>query len=164
MRSYYIIAQSLLLVSLSAEVCAQELPAVIRQQISAAPKVRVQLVRGDWGTLQAPGLDSAGLSYTGSRFPNKGADLAAPLPMAQVAQIQVPNGSLAGRGARIGATVGLGLSLLAIAVTAGDSWVSPTAGQAVAAAIGWTAMGAGVGAIIGSASQRWTTVYMSAVP
>jgi hypothetical protein len=167
MRFYEIVVSSLLIVCLSAEVSAQELASGVSHQISAASKVRVQLVGGQWGTLHQPGLDTAGLSYTGSRFLNRGGgyvQLATPLPLAQVTQIQVPNGSLAGRGARIGGALGLGLSLLAIAATSGDSWVSPTTGQAVGAAIAWTATGAGVGAIIGSASRRWTTVYKTAAP
>lgn len=167
MRSYQIVASALLLASLSAEVCAQELASGVIQQVRAASKIRVRLVQGGWGTLDSPAVDSASLSYTGSRFLNRGGgnmQLAAPLPMAQVAQIQVPHGSQAGRGARIGGVVGLGLSLLAIAVTAGDGWVSPTTGQAVGAMVGWTAIGAGVGALIGSTSRRWTTVYMAADP
>ncbi len=167
MRSHQIVASSLLLVGLSAEISAQELPPEVIQRVSAASMIRVQLVAGGWGSLNAPAVDSAGLSYTGSRFLNRGGgylELAPPLPIAQVARIQVPHGSHAGRGARIGGAVGLGLSLLAIAVTAGDDWVSPTTGQAVGAVVSWTAIGAGVGALIGSTSRRWTTVYISAAP
>jgi hypothetical protein len=167
MRISQIVASPLLLLSLSSEVCGQELASEVIQQVSSALRVRVRLVGGGWATLDATAVDSVSLSYTGSRFLDRGGGdlrLAAPLPMAQVAQIQVPHGSHAGRGAQIGGAVGLGLSLLAVAITAGDDWVSPTTGQAVGAVVSWTAIGAGVGALIGGTSRRWTTVYPSPAP
>jgi hypothetical protein len=85
MRSYQIVASSLLLVSLSAEVWAQDLAPEVIQQVSAASQIRVRLAGRGWGTLDAPVVDSVGLSYTGSRFLNRGGgnvQLAAPLPMA----------------------------------------------------------------------------------
>lgn len=167
MRFYQIVGSSLLLLSLSAEVCAQELSSRVIQQVSAASKVRVRLVGGGWARLDAPAADSVSLSYTGSRFLNRGGgyvQLAAPLPMAQVAQIQVPHGSRAGRGAGIGGAAGLGLSLLMVAMMSGDAWVSPTTGEAVGIVVGGTVMGAAVGALIGSTSRRWTTVYRLDAP
>jgi hypothetical protein len=148
-----IVASWLLLVGLSAEVSAQVLAPEVVQQIRAASKIRVRLVGDGWRTLHAPIVDSVSLSYSGSQ-PEP------PLPITQVGRIQVPNGSHAGAGAAIGGAVGLGLSLLAVAVTAGDGWVSPTTGQAVGAVVVWTALGAGLGAMIGKTSPRWTTVYV----
>jgi hypothetical protein len=167
MRFYHIVGSSLLLVSLSAEVSGQEPASEVSQQVSAASKIRVRLVRGGWGTLDGPAIDSVTLSYTGSRFLNRrggNVQLAAPLPMAQVAQIQVPRGSHAGRGAQIGGTAGLGLSLLMVAAMASDPWLSPTTGEAVGFAVGGTVMGVGLGALIGSTSRRWTTVYRAGAP
>ena len=92
----------------------------------------------------APYTDSATLSYSASRFLNRSANatqLASPLPVAQIAQIQVPHGSHAAPGAKIGGAFGLGLAVFAVAVTAGDSWVSPTPEQAGEAIVGLTAVG-----------------------
>jgi hypothetical protein len=86
------------------------------------------------------------------------------LPVFQITQIQVPHGSHALLGGKLGAGVGCGLSLLAIAVTSGDGWTSPTAEEAGRAIVALTLIGAGVGALIGSASPRWRTVYDSPAP
>jgi hypothetical protein len=158
-----IVASSLLLVAGSAKMYAQHLPPPVIQEIHAASKIRVQLIGGGgWRTLHAPAVDSASLSSSHSGFlPGTvpSGELEAPLPVTQVSQIQVLQGSHARTGARIGGAVGLGLSVLAVAITAGDGWVSPSTGQAVRAVVGWTALGAGLGAAIGSLSPRWTTVY-----
>ena len=166
MRASRIVASSLLLVCLSVEVRAQELPPAVIHQVGAASQVRVRLVEGGWGTLSGPSMDSVSLSYTGSRFrgPSGRVQLAAPLPMTQVAQIQVPHGSHSGSGARIGGAIGLGITLLAIVATSGSDWASPTTGQAVVAGMVWTAIGSAVGALIGSGSRRWTTVYTADAP
>jgi hypothetical protein len=151
-----------LLGCLPAEATAQTLPPEAMQQVNAASRIRVRLATGERGTLYAPAIDFGTLSYTGSRFLGEGgtlAQLTPPLQVSQITQIQVPHGSHALLGGKIGAAVGCGLSLLAIAVTAGDSWTSPTSEEAGRAIVALTAVGAGVGALIGSASPRWRTVY-----
>jgi hypothetical protein len=163
MRGHPIVAAFLLAATLSVEVCAQQLPLDVIQQISAASKLRVQLGGRDWRTLHAPTVDSVSLSSRTDRFSGGAShhlSREVSVGLAEVTQIQIARGSHAGSGAKIGGAVGLGLSLLAVAVTSGDAWVSPTTGQAVGAVVGWTAIGAGVGALIGSTSPRWITVYL----
>ena len=137
------------------------------QQVNEASRIRVRLASGERGTLYAPTIDFGSLSYTGSRLLGQGGGLTQitpPLPVSRITQIQVPHGSHALLGGKIGAGVGCGLSLLAIAVTAGDSWTSPTPEEAGRGIVALTLMGAGVGALIGSASPRWRTVYDASVP
>jgi hypothetical protein len=156
-----------LLGCLSARATAQTPPPEAMQQVNVASRIRVRLASGERATLYAPAIDSGSLSYTGSRFLGHGGSLAQltpPLPVSQITQIQVPHGSHALLGGKIGAGVGCGLSLLAIAVTAGDSWTSPTAEEAGRAIVALTFIGAGVGALIGSASPRWRTVYSAPAP
>jgi hypothetical protein len=151
-----------LLGCLPAQATAQTLPPEAMQQVNTASRIRVRLASGERGALYAPAIDSASLSYTGSRLLGLGGSLAQlppPLPVSQITQIQVPHGSHALLGGKVGAGVGCGLSLLAIAVTSGDGWTSPTAGEAGRAIVALTLIGAGVGALIGSASPRWRTVY-----
>jgi hypothetical protein len=85
--------------------------------------------------------------------------------MNQVTRIQVPAGSRAGGFAKVGGAVGLAFGILGVAEISGeDSWVSPTPGEAAAAMTITTALGAGVGALIGAAVPRWKTVYASDGP
>jgi hypothetical protein len=156
-----------LLECLPAWAAAQTLPPEAMQQVSAAPRIRVRLASGERGTLYAPAVDSGSITYTGSSLASQDGSLAQlppPLPVAQITQIQVPHSSHALLGGKIGAGVGCGLSLLAIAVTAGDSWTSPTAEGAGRAIVALTFIGAGVGALIGSGSPRWRTVYSAPAP
>ena len=156
-----------LLGCLAAQATAQTLSPEAMQQVNAASRIRVRLASGERGTLSAPAIDSGSLSYTGSRVLGQVGSLAQltpPLPVSRITQIQVPHGSHAFLGGKIGAGVGGGLSLLAIAVTAGDSWTSPTPDEAGRAIVALTLIGAGAGALIGSASPRWTTVYSAPTP
>lgn len=150
---------------LPAQATAQTLSPEAMQQVNVASRIRVRLASGEGGTLYAPAIDSGSLSYTGSRLLGQSGNLAQlplPLPVSRITQIQVPHGSHALLGGKLGAGVGCGLSLLAIAVTSGDGWTSPN--QAGRAIVALTLIGAGVGALIGSASPRWRTVYNAPAP
>ena len=132
------------------------------EDINAAAVVRVRLSAGRQGQLFAPQADSTNLRYGRSRVLNHGGslvELAPPLAMADVVEIQRPIGSHAGHGAKIGAGIGAGLALLAVIVASSDPWTEPSAGQAVGAIVVWTFMGAGVGALLGGGSKQWETVY-----
>lgn len=162
MRYHRILTFSLLLAGLTIEVRAQGLPDATIRRIRAASQVRVLLAGGGQGTLYTPVADSVSLSYSGSRFHRLDGRVGpppSPLLVTDLARIQVPHGSHWREGARLGAAIGLGISLLAVAVTSGDEWVAPTTGQAVQGVIAWSAIGAGVGAVLGATSRRWTTVY-----
>jgi hypothetical protein len=76
-------------------------------------------------------------------------------PTADLVNVEVRRGSRAGRGALLGAGVGvavLGLGRLAFADR--DS-PAPWTGQRVAGALTFVALSAGVGALIGRGSARW---------
>jgi hypothetical protein len=150
---------------------AQVLPPDVVEQINAATRARVRLVEGARVTLYAPRADSTSLTYDPNKVVDRGggtAALPAPLSIGQLAEIEVPSGSRAGRGAviggAVGAGIGAGLALLLIAVCSGNnSYCQPSSGQAVGGFVGLTLIGAGAGAgvgvLIGSLSPRWKTVY-----
>ena len=161
MRNRFIVPALLYLSGALAPAAAQQLSPETVQQISSASRARARLAGEGWHRLAgsttspAASADGAQLYFAAGR---EGEPIT-PVALSRIAQVQVARGSHAGSGAKIGGGIGLGLSLLAIAVTAGDDWAAPTAGQAIAGTILNTAFGAGVGALIGLASPRWHTVY-----
>ena len=139
----------------------QALAPLIVEQINAASTARVRLVTGSRGTLYAPRADSTSITFERSAFLNSGGSFVAlppPLATSQVAEIAVPNGSHAGSGAKIGAGVGAGVALLAVAGCSG-SICEVTAGEAVGVVTVWTVIGGALGALFGSGSPRWKTIY-----
>ncbi len=167
MRSLRIILLPLLVGALAATAASaqsQSLSSRAVADINAATLVRVSLVRGPSGMLLRPQADSMSLRYGQSRMRSRGGsvvELAAPLAVADVLEIERPVGTNAGKGARIGAGIGAALSLLAVVVTASsnDYYYKPSAGQYVAAVGIWTLLGAGIGSLIGNGSKKWETVY-----
>ncbi|HEV8509326.1 MAG TPA: hypothetical protein VGQ48_02630 [Gemmatimonadales bacterium] len=163
MRTYAIVPLSLVsLAALVAPAAGQSLSARAIAQINASALVHVRLVDGECGMLITPDADSTTLRYGESRVRNRGGSvvqLAAPLPIADLIEIQRPIGTNAGKGAKIGAGIGAGLALLAVIAASSDEWTRPTTGQSVAAIGVWTLLGAGVGSLIGNGSKRWETVY-----
>lgn len=138
----------------------QALAPQIVEQINAATTVRVRLMTGSRGTLYAPRADSTSLVFERSSFLNSGGSvvaLPAPLAIAHVAEIDVPDGSHAGSGAKIGAGVGAGVALLAVAGCSG-SICEVTTGEAVGAVVVWAVIGGALGALFGSGSPRWKTI------
>src|SRR5258708_14750822 len=140
---------------------SQALAPQIVEQINAATRVRVRLVTGSRGTIYAPRADSTSLTFDRSSFLNRGGSvvtLPAPLAVGQIAAIDVMDGSHAGSAAKIGGGVGAGIALLA-----GGGWpgtlCQPTTGQAIGAVVVWTIIGGAVGALFGSGSPRWRTIY-----
>ena len=152
MRPRPIVTALLLLAGLSASVAAQELSPETLQAIHNASRARVRLAGAGWRPLT--GAAGGASMYVGGRGGQPSA-----VPLSQVAQVQVKAGSHAGSGAKIGGAIGLGLSLLAIAATAGDDWAAPSGEQAIAGTMFTTAFCAGIGALVGLTSPRWRTVY-----
>ena len=74
-------------------------------------------------------------------------------------ELQVARGSNAGKGGFLGGVIGLGFGIVAVILASGDDWTTPTPGEAVTGMLITTAAGAGIGALVGSASTRWRTVY-----
>lgn len=139
----------------------QALAPQIVEQINAATSVRVRLVTGGRGTLHAPRADSTSIAFERSAFLNSGGSVVAmpaPLAIGRIAEIDVPDGSHAGSAAKVGAGVGAGIAILAVAGCQGTI-CEPTASQAVSAVVLWAVIGGAVGALFGSGSPRWKTVY-----
>ena len=87
-------------------VTAQTLPQDVMQQINAASQIRVRLASGEREMLYAPTVDSGALSYTGSRIlghQGTPTPLTPPLQVSRITQIQVPHGSHALLGGKLGA-------------------------------------------------------------
>jgi hypothetical protein len=167
MRLTWMLPLLSLLLALSGQAAAQTLPPKLMGQVNAASQIRVRLASGERGTIDAPTMDTARLSYTGSRVIAKDGStigVPQPLPLTQITQIQVPHGSNAVRGAKIGAAIGLGIAALAVATTTGSDFASPTPKDGGRAIVGFTVLGAGLGALLGRTSPRWITVYGATAP
>jgi hypothetical protein len=161
MRPRPLLTTLLLLAAAHTPLAAQELSPEALQAIHNASRARVRLAGEGWHPLNATAADSAGAANGGLLYLGNGRAGQPPgaVPLSQIAQVQVKAGSHAGSGAKIGGAIGLGLSLLAVAVTAGDDWAAPTGGQAIAGTFVTTAFGAGIGALVGLTAPRWRTVY-----
>jgi hypothetical protein len=161
MRSRLVFPTLLLLTGLLAPAEAQQLSPQTLQQINAASRARVRLAGEGWHRLRGNAASPAA-SPDGERLyvaTGRSGEPVTAVPLSEVAQVQVARGSYAGNGAKIGGAIGLGLSLLAIAVTAGDDWTAPTGEQAIVGTVFTTALGAGIGALVGLTAPRWHTVY-----
>lgn len=128
---------------------------------------RADPASGEWGTVYRPVVDSGGFYYTaGYRTgqDRRRAPPPPPIPVARIALIQVPHGSYALLGGKIGAGIGCVLSLMAVAAGSTDGWTTLSGAEAGRAIVSLTFIGGGVGALIGSASPRWKTVYRAPPP
>jgi hypothetical protein len=160
MRSRFAVAVLLSLGGALAPAAAQQLAPETIQQISAASRARVRLAGEGWHPLAGSAAGPVASADGAQLFlASRAGGPVTTIPLSQAVQVQVARGSHAGSGARIGGAVGLGLSVLSMLVASTDEWTSPTAGQVIGGVIGTTLFGAGVGAVIGSASPRWRTVY-----
>jgi hypothetical protein len=161
MRFQFIVPALLVLSGAFAPAATQQLSPETIQQISTASRARARLAGERWHRLAGSAVSPAATADGTQLYFAAGreGEPIKPIPLSQISQVQVARGSHAGSGAKIGGAIGLGLSLLAIAVTAGDDLAAPTAGQAIAGTLLNTGFGAGVGALIGLASPRWHTVY-----
>ena len=145
---------------LAAPARSQTLTSRAIEQINAAARVRVRFASGIRVTLYAPRADSARLRYELGEARNRGGTLvvvAPPLPMADVLEIQRPIGTHTWKGAKLGAAIlGVWALMLCHSDMGGGTCTSSQtrSGVAVSAFIG-----AGIGALIGSGSKRWETVY-----
>jgi hypothetical protein len=74
----------------------------------------------------------------------------------ELVRVEVPSGSRAARGALIGAGVGLAVLGLGRAAFTNPDSPAPWTGVRVAGAITFVGLSAGVGALIGRTSTRWT--------
>ena len=158
MRAHAVVT-ALLLLTRVIPASAQELSAETLQAINAASRARVRLGDEGWHRLAGTGR---GMSADGGRLyvrDGKADSSLTEVALGDVRELQVARGSNAGKGAFIGGAIGLGLSIVAVIALSGDDWATPSAGQAVAGMLVNTAAGAGIGALVGSASTHWRTVY-----
>jgi len=160
MRIHRGILFSLVLGTMPVLARTQTLDSQIVEQINAASKVRVRLVTGARGTLYAPRADSMSLATTAASLCMGRWRGTTWVPsIGQIGEIQVTKGSHAGHGATLGGGVGLGLALLAVALC------SPATAFAILRRGGCTCgcrvhlIGTTVGALIGSISPRWKSIY-----
>jgi hypothetical protein len=124
-------------------------------------------VSGRWGTryLVGPHLSGRSLAFEAMEPPDSAA---AHLMLDSVDRIQV-RGNAAGSGALIGAGIGLlgglatGIGLTSSLCNDGLGCSNAGGGTAVIALVS-TAGGALLGALIGSASKRWKTIYPDEEP
>lgn len=141
----------------------RESPSWLSRQINGKTRIRVF---GAWGVsyLEKPWLSGDTLTFAaiGSEGPDPRSDPARALAFREVNRIQV-RASAAGRGACWGAIIGLVGGLAAglgiDASLCGDSACDNEGGGIALIAIGSTAGGALVGAIVGAPMERWKTVY-----
>jgi hypothetical protein len=77
-------------------------------------------------------------------------------PTGDLVRVEVPRGSRAGRGALIGVGVGVAVLGLGRVAFADRDSPAPWTGERVATGITFVALSAGVGALIGRSSTRWT--------
>src|SRR3954451_25169232 len=164
MRAHSVVTVLLLLVGRGLPAAAQELSAETLQAINSASRARGGLGDAAWHRLADTGR---GMPADGARvYVQDGATTSSLTEVAlpKVPELQVARGSNAGKGAFIGGAIGLGLSLVAVIALSGDDWAAPSSGQAVAGMLVNTAAGAGVGALIRSASTHWRTVYQADAP
>jgi hypothetical protein len=164
MRLHAAVTALLLLAGHAVPAMAQELSTETLQAINAASRARVRLGDEGWhrlaGTGRGMSVDSGRVYVRDGRSDSSLTEVA----LGDVRELQVARGSNAGKGAFIGGGIGLALGIVAVIALSGDDWTTPTAGQAVAGMLVNTAAGAGIGALVGSASTRWRTVYPADAP
>ena len=158
MRAHAVVT-ALLLLTRVIPASAQELSAETLQAINAASRARVRLADDGWHRLAGTGR-ALPRKVTGSisatAVPTSSLT---EVPLHDVREVQVARGSNAGKGGFLGGVIGLGFGIVAVILASGDDWTTPTPGEAVTGMLITTAAGAGIGALVGSASTHWRTVY-----
>jgi hypothetical protein len=164
MVSHTVVTALLLLAGRFLQAAAQEVSTEALQAINTAAHARVRLPDGAWHPLAGNGH---GGSSDGTMVYVRGDGAgSAPteVPVRDVRQLQVSHGSNAGKAAFIGGGIGLALGITAVIAASSDDWTTPNGGQAIVGMLFFTATGAGIGALIGSASTHWQTVYRADAP
>ena len=164
MRSHAVITALLLLAGPIVPAAAQGLSTETLQAINTASRARVRLADPGWHRLAGTGQGASGdgtLVYV--RDSGAGSSLSE-VSLRDVRELQVARGSNAGKGAFIGGGIGLALGIAAVIAASSDDWTTPSGGQAIVGMLLFTATGAGIGALAGSASTHWQTVYGADAP
>jgi hypothetical protein len=144
----------LLLLSPSVLAAQSSLPRAPLGLPDVGTRVRVHYAVHGGSVTRMSRRDGAIAGYQGDtmvvRF-EKGGDrfLVPPEHLGNVEQF-IGDRSAAGRGALLGAGVGLAMTVVTLAVAASDPWTSPSAGEYVAVGVLQTGLFAGLGALIGS--------------
>ena len=155
----------LLLVSatLGQRLKAQRISDSLAASIDSSPRVRVRLSTG-WVMLDHPRIERDSLTFaTGTTLDRGGRWITVkpPLSLAAVQTIQRASGNRAGKGAVWGGAIGTGIGLLLSIGAASEqqSYGSPTGGESATVVVGLGVVGALIGALIGSGSADWVTVF-----
>jgi hypothetical protein len=134
--------------------------------IDSASRVRVRLSTG-WATLEEPRVRGDSLQFRRGSTNTQGGRVVpvqGPLALADLLEIRVPAGHRTLRGALWGGAIGAALGLaLWVGASSEDSQGlgAPTDNEAFVVVPILTAVGAGVGALLATASPRWRTIYPS---
>lgn len=164
MRCHAVVTALLLLAGRFVPTAAQELATETLQEINAASRARVRLSDAGWHRLAESG-QAASADGTLVYVRDGSADSSLrEVSLGEVRELQVARGSNAGKGATIGGGIGLALGIAAVIAASSDDWTTPTGGQAIVGMLLFTATGAGIGALAGSASTHWHTVYGADAP
>ena len=163
MRSHAVITALLLLAGWTVPAAAQGLSTETLQAINTASRARVRLADAGWHRLAESGQRGSADGTQVYVRDSSGSSLSE-VSLRDVRELQVARGSNAGNGATIGGVVGLALGIAAVIVASSDPWTTPSGGQAIAGMLVFTAAGAGIGALAGSASTHWQTVYGADAP
>lgn len=139
----------------------------LEERIFEEDRIRVHS-GGQLLEVRSPVFADGRLSYSDARLPageRRGSDggrIGAPvdpIPLEAIERVQVRR-SNAGRGSLIGLGIGTALGLFYVASTSGDEWFGPSdTGEGILMVGSMAASGAAWGALIGSLSKGWRTVY-----
>jgi hypothetical protein len=163
MRSHAVITALLLLAGRIVPAAAQGLSTETLQAINTASRARVRLADPGWHRLAGAGQGASADGTLVYVRDGAGSSLSE-ISLGDVHELQVARGSNAGKGAFIGGGIGLALGIAAVIAASSDDWTTPNGGQAMVGMLFFTAAGAGIGALAGSASTHWQTVYGADAP
>jgi len=163
MRSHAVITALLLLAGRVVPAAAQGLSTETLQAINTASRARVRLADPGWHRLAGTGQGASADGTLVYVRDGAGSSLSE-VSLRDVRELQVARGSNAGKGAFIGGGIGLALGIAAVIAASSDDWTTPNGGQAIVGMLMFTATGAGLGALAGSASTHWQTVYGADAP
>ena len=163
MRSHAVITALLLLAGRVVPAAAQGLSTETLQAINTASRARVRLADPGWHRLAGTGQGASADGTLVYVRDGAGSSLSE-VSLRDVRELQVARGSNAGKGAFIGGGIGLALGIAAVIAASSDDWTTPNGGQAIVGMLFFTATGAGIGALAGSASTHWQTVYGADAP
>jgi hypothetical protein len=164
MRSHAVITVLLLLAGRIIPAEGQDLSTETLLAINTASHARVRLADPGWHRLAGAGRGASADGTLVYVRDSSGGSSLSEVSLRDVRELQVARGSNAGKAAFIGGGIGLALGIAAVIAASSDDWTTPSGGQAIVGMLFFTATGAGIGALVGSASTHWQSVYRADAP